>query len=510
MFRLSDYRRVIGLTELLFVAGRTLKRQGVKYTVIAACIGGGAMLAEVVGNRLGYQFSVNNVRAMLLPALVALLTFGLGNTLVAVSNLFRSERILMADANAMNLMEDRKKADTARHLETLWERVFSLEFPEESSPAAAGNDPAAKSQIPEADRRPAAEDHCGNGLKFVVPFCPLGELARATKADFVRRADFSLKHSLPQKLEQALTGCNLSLLEDWYDGAFFTLNDNKLKKQYAAHQTIRAVRRMVGLSAACRLRETLVGCPDPLWFTLTMRKIAMGTGSWIRRMNQRHVPATAPLYFNAQHFLWRHEATDRLILSDFPDRGEELLEILHAAHRELFRQVFSGRQATARRQIFGMFGGDYLHGLELRLQFDVEFAAGILPYDPREDIRQFRSLHLGTVYSLASCQQYQRRARQNLERIDAFCRERLADLWADRPRRRAARIAFHINRHRLQARLDRDPDGAAEILCRRVMAAHRRYSERLCLLRQHYELTRLQLLSYIQMVDELAGFAKDD
>ena len=50
----TEYKRVIGAPELLFVAGRTLKRQGVKYTAIAALIGIGAMLAEVVGkNELG-------------------------------------------------------------------------------------------------------------------------------------------------------------------------------------------------------------------------------------------------------------------------------------------------------------------------------------------------------------------------------------------------------------------------------------------------------------------------
>ena len=104
MLKWTEYKRVIGAPELLFVAGRTLKRQGVKYTTIAALIGIGAMVAELVGNRLGYDFSVSNVGAILLPAAVALFTFGLGNTLVAISNLFSSDRILMADANAMNLM----------------------------------------------------------------------------------------------------------------------------------------------------------------------------------------------------------------------------------------------------------------------------------------------------------------------------------------------------------------------------------------------------------------------
>jgi hypothetical protein len=464
----TEYKRVVGVPELLFVAGRTLKRQGVKYTAIAALIGIGAMVAELVGNRLGYDFSVSNIGAILLPAAVALLTFGLGNTLVAFSNLFSSERILMADANAMNLMEDRKKSDMDQHLEILWNRVFRHEV---------------------ALRSVAQDSQKAN-----------------SKTGFIETASFSLKNSLPQKLEQSLTGFNLSLLEDWYDGAFFTPNDCKLKEQFAAHQSIRAVRQMVGIPLTIQIKEAISGHPDPLWFTLTMRKIGMCVGSLIHKMNKKFVPLTEPAYFNAQHFLWNHAQTDQLINSDFTEHPDAVLQELRSSRKEMIRRIFSPDQKSAHQQIFRMFGRDYRNALTLRLDYDIEFAAGLLECKPPDDVDELQNVVCCKVCSQNKLKKKIDLAKSHLQIIDDFLQENLPEILQQPQTLRAVRVGFHINRFKIQILISQDPRKALDVIRNRIAKSVNRYSQRLCLLRQHYELTRLQLFSYICMIDELGEY----
>ncbi len=123
MAKFTDYKRVIGAAQVLFLAGKWLKRKGIRYTSLAVIVAAGAIAADMA---LG-AVDVSKLKVVLLPGVIAVLTFGVGNTLIGISNLFSSEKLLLADANSMNLMEDRKKCDMDRHLEILWERVFKYE-----------------------------------------------------------------------------------------------------------------------------------------------------------------------------------------------------------------------------------------------------------------------------------------------------------------------------------------------------------------------------------------------
>jgi hypothetical protein len=51
-----------------------------------------------------------------------------------------------------------------------------------------------------------------------------------------------------------------------------------------------------------------------------------------------------------------------------------------------------------------------------------------------------------------------------------------------------------------------NPTAATTLFRENIIASQRRYTKRICLLRQHYELAQLQLISYAKMVDELAEF----
>jgi len=491
MARLREYRRVVGTGQLLYLAGRGLKRQGVKYTIAAGLIALGLIAANLVSRRFLEDYHllpVTNARALLLPVLAAALTFGLGNTLTSLSNLFSSERVLMADANAMNLLEDRKQSQMGWHLEVLWERVFRYE-------AANGVASRASSAV--------VTDGLFEGTN--VAGWGLGQCL--TRETFLARATYSLRQCLPQRVERTLTGCDLSLLEDWYDGAFFTRSDCKLKEQYAAHSVLRGIRRRVGLGIGTRIREALSGYPDPLWHSLTMKKIATLVGGLIHRMNRRYFRAKHGNYFDAQDFLWNDGQADALIVADFGGVGSEVLAAVQAARKKLVREVFSDERRVAHQQVWRMFGKDYLRALELRLGYDVEFAAGLLDEQPIEEVAAMERLAHGRMCSRSRLGERTAAARGLVAELDGFLDEHAPELRADRRRLRAVRIGYGIDARRIRRLVKRSPKRALRVIREHLAPAEPRCTRRLCLLREHYELTRLQLLSYTQMVDELAQYS---
>ena len=98
------------------------------------------------------------------------------------------------------------------------------------------------------------------------------------------------------------------------------------------------------------------------------------------------------------------------------------------------------------------------------------------------------------------------RAKGVLERADAFIAEYLPDVAGDPLKRRAARTVFYLDKYAMCTLAKEDHRRAMEILERHANG-ERRYSRRICLLRQHYELSRIQLFSYMEMVDKLAEFS---
>jgi len=518
MAKLRQYKRVVGIAQLLYLAGKGLKRQGVKYTTLAAILGIGAIVTNIIGEKVfGYDLPVNNLRAISLPAIVALLTLGLGNTLTGLANLF-SEKVLIADANSMNLMEDRKKAEMESHLAILWDRVFKYEAKlhhKETKTEEAVQINNSRMQLETAVKSwaPDLKSHFGineenmeNFISHIAQFRPLSEKIEATKEGFIASAGFALKNYLPQKLQQSLTGCDFSLIEDWYDGAIFTSNDCKLKEQFAANSAIRGIRKIVGIYYAAYIKEALYGHPDPLWFSLTMKRTGMNVGGLINKMNKKYVKRSEPNYFDAQDFLWKKEDADNLILTKFKEKGQEILADLQNSRKMLIRGIFSPEKTEAHNQIYRMFGKDFVNALELRLDYDVEFAAGLLDYSPVDDIVELKDIMLCQIYPAKKAKRKMAVARDNLNALDTFLQQYLPALYDLPLQLRAAKIGFHLNCFKVRKKIQNDPKKAVNIFNNHIIEAEKRYTKRICLLRQHYELSRIQLFTYVQIVDDLGEY----
>jgi hypothetical protein len=522
MAALQDYRRVIGFAQVLYLVGRKLKRHGIRYTTLAIVICGSVMLVKLVGSSFfGRPLPQTNLKMAAIPAIVALSTLGLGNVLECVSNLFSSERILLADANSMNLMEDRKKADMNQHLEVLWERVFKYEaqlqnpgLDTDEAERIAGN--RAKLRELFANLDPQCRKHFGitddnidELVEYVASFRPVSQKIPTTREGFIATAGFAVPKPLPQRFQEAFCGCDLSLLEDWYDGAFFTANDSKIYEQFAANKTIRAIRQSVGIHWKVKFLETLFGHPAPLWYVLTMKKIGTSVGSLMTKMNKKYFRPAEPVFFDAQHFLWNDQANDLLIVQVFGEQGDDVCHDIRQARRTLFRNIFSHEQGTAHSHIYRMFGRDFVNAMNLRLDYDIEFAAGLLDQTPIRDIDDLSRVMLCQVYPEATARLKVERAQRILETVDGFLEKNLPEVLDKPLDLRAARVGAMVNDCNVLHTISENRAAATRIFREQIIASQRRYTKRIYLLRQHYELARLQLISYASMVDDLAEFNQD-
>jgi hypothetical protein len=523
MAKLREYRRVIGFAQVLYLLGRKLKRHGIRYTTLAIVICGSVMLVKLAGSRIfNYDLPRTNLKMAAIPAIVALSTFGLGNVLECLSNILSSERILLADANSMNLMEDRKKADMSQHLEVLWERVFKYEAKlrnhgVDTNEAERITSNRVKLRELCARLDPECRKHVGitndnidEFVEYVESFRPVSQEIPTTQEGFVATACFAVPMPLPQRLQETLCGCDLSLLEDWYDGAFFTATDRKIHEQFVANKTIRAIRHSVGMRWSVKFLEALIGHPVPVWHVLTMKKIGTSVGSLMAMMNKKYFRLDKPAFFDAQHFLWDDEGNDSLIVRTFGDQGDDVCKDIRQSRRSLFRNIFSHERKTAHAHIYCMFGKDFINAMDLRLDYDIEFAAGLLNHTPICDIHELSRIMLRPVYPKAKANLKAGRACKILETVDRFLESNLPEVF-DRPLDlRAARLGSMINEHDVRQAMASDAVAATAIFRDRIVASERRYTKRICLLRQHYELARLQLISYARMVDKLAEFDRGD
>jgi len=520
---LRDFKRVLGPAEACYAAGTWLKKRGLRFTTLAGILAAGALVTDVIGKQyFGFDLPVSTLNAAMIPAGAAFATFVPGQALTAASNVFSSRKILTAEANSLNLLEDRKKQNRDDHLGKLWDRVFKEEsrlhygdsWNEKRREELTRLRKTRKNLLDYLATAPdelkeVLELYNGNRVKaakHIETFAPLSNQMETTKRGFRTSTKYALMNALPQSVEQSQIGFDLSLIEDWYDGAPFS-NDTKLSEQYSANNAIRNIRKKVGIPVLTKLKESFAKNPTPIWHVLTTRKVGKKVGGLIDRLNKRHTERTAPDYFNAQHLLWDSPEIRADVVENL---GEEAYEDLRKERKEMIREIFSDDRETAHTQIYNMAGKDYSNALELRLDYDVEFAAGQLPHTPLGDLEELKGQMMNPTCSNGKAEKRIRKkiekAKGNMARIDDFLQDNLEDIYQDPLKRRAARIGYHINRFKLHKLIEKDPEKTKQIIRDWVSRADGRYTDRISKLRQHYELAKIQLADYVEMIDELGEY----
>ena len=313
-YRLAQFR------DALSKVGRALYRRSFKYTAITS-------LATGIGHelpRLGMP-GLDTVLAVALPAFVFLLAFGGGLALCFLPALISMGQMTAAEAADYNLMEDYRKNRMEEQLDTLWRRVFRYEarvhYTEEQIEAERElhdrHMEAVRSALEELnpgvlsylgvdkDMEPAernrAMDRLVEALLRARPQC---DRVEKTRRAFITSARYALDRHLPQEVEAAQIGFDVSQWEDWRDGAYFHSSDTHLRQQFKGNPTLQAIKREVGWTGMLNLRRLVQTGWQLVWFKLTARALSIQLGAQLSELNKRYRTAERCKRFKAQMLMW--------------------------------------------------------------------------------------------------------------------------------------------------------------------------------------------------------------
>jgi len=319
-----------------------------------------------------------------------------------------------------------------------------------------------------------------------------------------------LTHPLPAALETEIIGFDLTMIEDWFDGACFDANDVKLLEQYKANSTIVMVKGQIRYGFLDKAWQSWKAFSHSFWFQNTFRSLAISIGTEIKRLNRK----VGSGYFKAEHFLWIHPALDRTVEQKF---GSDVLQELIHRRKRLVWKIFSHRYERAVELLRRIYRPKIKLAIDLRRRFDIEYLLGEL--EGQSYLRDLERLS----FSQQHIERARKRAAQARESDSLLARflseEPESSSKVNALQRRALRIATHLNLSHLRDSLteyyslptsaegDRERSLRRETVRRiipRTAANDPRFSHSLVAVRTFWLLNWLELDEYCRHLKEIA------
>ncbi len=516
---MRDLKGVVNPAYVMGYIGQGMYRRSVRRTGL---IGLGVLTVSIVGRGIGLLPSFTVGKAAIVTLVYGLVTMFGGLGLKMVSNILMSERLNIAQANNLNLLEDKKKSRLCVYLRQLYDAVFRFE-------AAARY---SEEEIRREDRQIRENaDEVMEKLKGCLSPENLRFLGVENLNDLVERmsacnplklrqlecswegfritANYALTHPLPAALEAEIIGFDLTLLEDWLDGACFDATDVKLLEQYKANSVLARIKRQVRFNLQDRIWQSWKTSAHSFWFQNTFRSLAISVGAEIKRLNRR----VGRGYFKAEHFLWIHPDLDRLVREEF---GSDTFDELVRRRKRMIWKIFSHKCENAVELLHRIYRPRIQLAVDLRKRFDPEYFLGEL--DGQSYLSDLKKL------SVSPRRIERERARvENQRQTDAhlgsFLTESPSLNAMNRLQRRAMRIAVHLNLSRLgdllkayylaspagsTGKTARPPGKAIRDLLSDIVSKETRFSSALVTLRTFWFLNWLELDEYCSQVKEIA------
>ncbi len=455
-FLMRDLKAVINPVYLMGYAGQRMYRRSIRRT---GQIGLAALVVSVLGQNVGFLPEFTVKKAAIFTVFYAFVTLFGGLGLRTISNMLMSERINIAEANNLNLLEDKKKSRLDFYLRRLYDSVFRFEAAiRYSNEEILREDAEVRKNVREIAEKLTSSLSEENlrflGVKSMADLVDHMNACNPLKPrqlessweGFRITANYALTHPLPATLEAEIIGFDLTMIEDWFDGACFDANDVKLLEQYKANSTIVLVKRQLRYTRLDRVWQWRKASSHSFWFQNTFRSLAIGIGTEIKRMNRR----VGAGYFKAEHFLWIHPDLDRSVEQKF---GGEVLQELIRRRKRLVWKIFSREYENAVELLRRIYRPKIELAIDLRRRFDPEYFVGEL--DGQSYLRDLERLSFAPR-RIARERGRVEQARQNDALLTKYLNEEPElSKSMNSLQRRAARIAAHLNFSHLRDSLTR-------------------------------------------------------
>jgi hypothetical protein len=522
---LRDIVGLLDFLDLLNLAGKGILRINIKALTLA-------ILFYLGFNRLWlWMFDAPAIDPGTVTTVTVWLAFVAvfgGILLVATSVAIRGARLSSAQAYLLNLTEVRKRSSYLTLARDLWRFVFCEE---------------ARVALPLAERR--ARERDVRGLlaalerepyrgRVACPGAPDGgalmdareadALARVrerglyfTRAGFLFVAATVLRYPVPPHLYRRFSGLDFARVDDWFDGGYFDVSDDRLAHQFASSRVLASARRRVCLPAAVKLRLAVGGAIRRMWFLLVSRSFAIHAARLLDELNRDLKPLAGAVpvefaapgpYFSALHLLWPTVESEREIAEIFGQAGSEAIA---AARRRLVTAVFGREPGSAARVVDRMFVPNWVRAYEVRKRYDADW----IEHLARTGLAELSFLGLAPARLAAERRDVGQRAARLARFRAALASPPLRGLAPDAETERALAVAYLAGSKGLRDAADAviDAGGDPEALrsrCALVVAHRGRITHALRELRIHHLLCREQILNYRRQLEELLAAGRVD
>ncbi len=369
-----DIKSLLDIPYILSSVGTFLWKNGLKRTSMIALLGYFVNLFTklILGKPVLPYSGIAGFSIIFILASI------LGLFFKFIGNLLASKSILVAQANFLNLLEDKKKSKRKHHLKHLWDTIFEKEarlFHSEEEILRRKKEIQKYREDLISILKKIPKNIAENYLNFdpendndvlafldsMDAFRPLSSGGKLmTEEEFMISSMFALTHPLRIDEEEKLIGYDIKLLEDWYDGAYFTLNDNKLAEQMKGNSILQEIRSMVKIPSFEKMILFFVNFTGKLWFRAIMKTVEIRTGRMLILLNERY-----PGYeINAEHIFWP---------SHTMFENEELNLEIERVRKKLLIEIFGETLEIAKRRLDRFQKRNFENAFSIRKRFDPDF-----------------------------------------------------------------------------------------------------------------------------------------
>ena len=496
---LADLKRLVALPDIAPYLGDIILRRSLRITIFVAF----ASLLGWSANLLGMD-GPSLKQAATMTFYISLGSTGVG-LLLKFSPVFIKKARNIAEASQINLMEDLKKAHANEHLNILWDRVYSHEAAQVSSPQKIEKELCIISHYTRAldSARKTLQEEFSSDILTLFPNLHHPELRLKnplTKEGFRRTARHLVSRPLPQARSYELTGLRLGDYANYLDGAPFHLTDSKLIEDGEHNQVIFTIKqdlyRLRFFPLICwghSFRERYIRLPQKIWFPLCMRAISSRLGSSISELNHRFQTHS----FDAQHFLWPGTENQSWIL-----KLEGAQEALLNKRKEVIHSIFSLDFSRAQVILDRMHMPGFEIATELRRKYDPDYCAGRLPQTLKSDLSSMGCSEHYIRWQLSlNDKRYAK-----LAGFETFIQEKYPTVAQSPKFRRAASIAFLCKKQSLHRYQREHAKGRLENTLNTLHRKEALYSSSLISLRVHQSLCMISRNDYLALLKELAYY----
>ncbi len=488
-----DIKSLLDVPYILSSLGTFLWKNGLKRTSMIAVIGYIANLFTklIIGKSIIPYSGIAGFSIIFIFASI------LGLLFKFIGNLLASKNIIVAQANFLNLLEDKKKSKRKKHLKHLWDNIFKYETRLFFTPSEIEKREqeirryreqliSILSSIPEElaknylNYNPKKEEDVKAFLEEVDAFRPLSLDGKiVTEEEFMISSMFALTHSFRLSEEERLIGYDLKLLEDWYDGAYFTLEDCKLSEQIKGNVVLREIREMVKVPFFEKVILSFTNFSGKLWFKWIMKTVEVRTGRALVYLNQKF-----PEYdINAEHMYW---PSDNLF------DNYEVSEEIEKVRKKLLIEIFGRDMKTAKRRLNRFQKRNFENAFSIRKRMDPDFI-----FDLDEDYLKEMRLNPYRIKREIRKIKY---VKDKLIKVEKYLKDHFFTLkpWE----KRVILVSYLLNIDNIKSEFE-SKKSISEQKIKKILNRERELTKKLITLKIHSELVRIEVKDYEEELKDL-------